>query len=275
LRIRLPSRNIFSPLHQLNEMDFVSVTEVAGDDVTVEQVERLARRYHWAGEYCRGRDVLEVACGTGQGVGYIGGMARSMVAGDYSGALLKIARGHYGARYEFCRFDAQEVPFKDSAFDVLILFEALYYIAEPDRFFRECRRVLRPGGALLISTANKDLFDFNPSPFSHRYLGVTELADELSGQGFLVTCLGDTPVAEVSLLQRLLRPVKAVASRLGLVPKSMRTKKLLKRLIFGGLVPMPFEIEAGSAPRFVPAVVGSESPDLVHKVILCVATLPD
>ena len=31
-------------------LDFVPLTEISGDDVSTEQVERLARRYYWAGE---------------------------------------------------------------------------------------------------------------------------------------------------------------------------------------------------------------------------------
>ena len=47
--------------------DYSTVTEVGGDDVSRAQVERLCHRYYWAGAYCLGKDVLEVACGTGAG----------------------------------------------------------------------------------------------------------------------------------------------------------------------------------------------------------------
>jgi hypothetical protein len=43
--------------------DFIALTEISGDEVTAEQVERLARRYFWVGDYCHDKDVLEVACG--------------------------------------------------------------------------------------------------------------------------------------------------------------------------------------------------------------------
>ena len=41
--------------------DYVSVTEIAGDEVTQEQVDRLCNRYYWAGQYCAGKDVM-VSC---------------------------------------------------------------------------------------------------------------------------------------------------------------------------------------------------------------------
>ena len=78
--------------------DYVSVTEIAGDEVTQEQVDRLCNRYNWAGQYCSGKDVVEAACGSGQGVGYLAWIARSLEAGDYSDELLPIARQHYGKR---------------------------------------------------------------------------------------------------------------------------------------------------------------------------------
>lgn len=257
--------------HSLPQPDFVSLTEIAGDDVTEEQVGRLARRYYWAGRFCENKDVLEVACGSGQGVGFLASKAKSMTAGDYTPSLLKTARQHYGDRFTFKQFDAQEMPFDDGVFDVVVLFEALYYIPDVERFFKECRRVLRPGGCLLIATANKDLFDFNPSPHSHSYLGVVELEMDLRQHGFSTTFFGDTPVDEVSARQRVLRPVKAMASRLGLIPKSMAGKKLLKRLVFGGLVKMPPEVTGTTSPDVPPNPLSNGRADTSHKVIYCAA----
>lgn len=255
------------------KIDYVSLTEISGDEVTAEQVERLARRYYWAGDYCRDKDVLEVACGTGQGVGYLGSLARSLTAGDYSEAILRIARAHYGERFDFKQFDAQALPFSNGSFDVVIIFEALYYLPDVTQFFLECRRVLRPGGTLLVATANKDLYDFTPSPQSHRYLGVKDFERELGQMGFRVECFGDTPISSVSTRQRVLRPAKALASRLGSFPKSSQSKKWLKRLVFGRLVAMPAEVRADTALRVPPVRLNSEISDRAHKVILCAAHL--
>ncbi len=148
--------------------DYAAVTELSGDEVSQEQVERMCHRYYWAGRYCRGKDVLEVACGSGQGLGYLGGIAKSLKAGDYSEDILERARSHYGARVELRQFDAQDMPYPDDSLDVVILFEAIYYILSVEAFINECKRVLRSSGKVLIATANKDLYDFNPSPYSHQ-----------------------------------------------------------------------------------------------------------
>ena len=254
--------------------DYLSVTELAGDDVAVEQIDRMCQRYYWAGKYCQGKDVLEVACGTGQGAGYIAGLARSYRAGDYSEKILGIARAHYGERIAFQQLDAQQLPFENGSFDVVILFEAIYYLPSAERFVAECRRVLRPGGKVLIATANKDLYDFNPSPHSHTYYGVPDLRDLFSRYGFTSTFFGNTPVDDLSWRQRMLRPIKKFVANSGLMPKTMAGKKRLKRLVFGSLVPMQAEIVAGMAPYVDPVPVPADRPDRKHKVLYCVGTSP-
>ncbi len=254
--------------------DYLSVTELAGDDVAVEQVDRMCQRYYWAGTYCHGKDVLELGCGTGQGAGYLAGLASSYRAGDYSEKILGIARAHYGERIKFQQLDAQQLPFENGSFDVVILFEAIYYLPSAERFVSECRRVLRSGGKVLIATANKDLYDFNPSPHSNTYYGVSELQDLFRRYGFDATFFGNTPMDSLSRRQRILRPVKKIVANSGLMPKTMAGKKMLKRLVFGSLVPMPAEIVAGMVPYVDPVPIPADRPDRMHKVLYCVATNP-
>lgn len=251
--------------------DFATITELAGDPASREQIQRLYRRYYWAGRYARGRDVLEVACGAGQGLGYLASLARSVSAGDVSDRVLHGTRAHYGARIDLRQFDAHELPFPDASFDVLLLFEAIYYLRNVSRFVEEARRVLRPGGHLLIVSANKDLYDFTPSPFSIAYYGVVELHSLLAASGFETTFLGDTPVAAVSLRQRVLRPVKLAMTRLHLMPTSKRMKAVLKRAVFGPISSLPAEIGADgdAGPALVP--IPADVPDTKHKVLFCEA----
>lgn len=254
-----------------DELDYSAVTELAGEEVSQEQVARVCTRYAWALGYCHGKDVMEVACGTGPGLGLIAGKARSLVAGDISEGILKRARQHYGTRINLRILDAQSLPVDSESLDVVVMFEALYYVPEAERFIRECRRVLRPGGILLISNANKDLSDFNPSPHSHVYHGVVELNQLLRRHGFEAEFLGDVPVTAVSARQKLLRPVKRLAVGLGLMPKSMAGKRLLKRLVFGAMNTFPAEIDETMLPEFHLTPLAADQPDRCHKVILCAA----
>lgn len=145
-------------------IDYRTVTEVPEDRVTHEQFARMFHRYRFATNFCKGKDVLEIACGAGQGLGYLARKARRVVGGDCTENLIQSAREYYKDRVELYLLDAHRLPFEDKSFDVVILYEAIYYLAQPEKFVAETRRVLREGGILLIATVNKDWSEFNPSP---------------------------------------------------------------------------------------------------------------
>ena len=255
------------------EDDFISVTEISGEQVSLEQIERLCHRYCWAGTWCVGQDVVEVACGTGQGIGYLKGLSKSVEAGDISEPILSIARRHYKDKVSLSLFSAQNMPFSDSSKEIILLFEAIYYLPDVNQFLRECKRALRPNGKVLIATANKDLYDFNPSPNSYEYYGVVELRELFVRNGFSCEFFGCFPVDSISWRQRLLRPIKKLMVSLGLIPRTMAGKKLLKRLVFGRLQQMPAEITAEMFPYNSPNSIESWQADMKHKVIYCAATL--
>lgn len=254
-------------------IDYSTVTEVSGDEVSQEQVQRLCNRYYWAERYCAGKDVLEVACGSGQSLGLLKRVSKTLEAGDTSDELLALARRHYSESIEVQKIDAHQMPFGDRSKDVILCFEAIYYLEDVAKFLGECRRILRPGGMLLIASANKDLYDFNPSPYSHSYYGVVDMRDLFCRFGFATEFFGDTPLQDLSIRQRILRPIKKIVVQIGLIPKSMAGKKILKKLVFGNLVQMPAEINAETCPRIDPDPISSDIPNTTHKVIFCKATL--
>ena len=251
--------------------DFHALTEIAGTEVSREQVERLCHRYIWAARQCRGKDVIEAACGTGAGLGLLTDVARSLRAGDYDRTTLSIVSEHYGDRVAAEWFDAQAMPFADASADVVFLFEAIYYLPDAPRFVAECRRVLRPGGLVLVATANKDLYDFNASPHSHTYYGAADFAD-LFGPDFNVACFGHLSFEDVSFRQRALRGVKRLAVKLDLIPKTQAGKKFFKKFVFGKLMPMPAEVRGDMIDYAEPKLLPPGEPDREHKVIYCAAT---
>ncbi|WLS01465.1 class I SAM-dependent methyltransferase [Shinella oryzae] len=255
----------------MDTKQFAEVTEIAGQKISVEQLERMCNRYYWARQFIEGRDVVEAGCGAGQGLGYLALHARSVVAGDISEEVLERAKSTYGDTLELKVFDAASMPWPDGSFDAVLLFEAIYYLPDVDAFFREVNRVLRPGGYLLLVTANKDLYDFVQSPFSVAYYGVRELAELARLHGLSPEFWGFVDVDRISVRQRILRPLKSVASRLGLIPKTMGGKELLKKLFFGSLVDMPASILDVSIDYVEPTRLQADQADKKYKVIYCAA----
>lgn len=250
--------------------DYSAVTETPGDRITREAASMLVTRYAQAARYCEGKDVLEVACGSGHGLGYIGAKARRLVGGDYTHRLLRIAGDRYGAAFPLIRLDAQGLPFAGSSFDVVVLHEAIYYLPSPERFITEARRVLRPGGRLIVSTVNREWRDFNPSPFSHRYPTASGLRIMLETQFSSVEIYANFPVASENAID-VRSFLKRLAVRFGLIPKTMRGKRLLKRVFFGGLVAVPDEITDGFAPRMEPVRIAATGPCSDYKTLCAVA----
>jgi ubiquinone/menaquinone biosynthesis C-methylase UbiE len=248
-------------------VDYASVTEVPGVGASREQLARLYTRYAVAASHCRTRDVLEVACGAGPGLGYLASKAARVVGGDYTESLLRIARRHYGARIPLVRLDAQALPFRSEAFDVVILYEALYYLSDPDQFVREARRILRPSGIVLVCTVNPEWSDFNPSPFSRRYFSARDLRRLLGRHGFGVEVHAAFSAARDSARDRLVSRIKRAAMATGLMPRTMEGKQLLKRVFFGSLAPIPAEVTDGMAAVWPLVSIAAEGPTGEHKLL--------
>ena len=255
----------------MNQSDFLIVTELGGELVSAEQLHRFYQRYLWAGRLCTGKDVLEMACGTGPGLGYLKQVSRSLVAGDISEPVIQLARHHYGNRIDLRLFDATETRIANQSFDVIILFEAIYYFSDPSELLAEVHRLLRPGGLFLLATANKDLSDFNPSPFARTYYNPPELKALLGECGFTSTFFGGSALPPPTLKTRVFRALKRLAVTYQLIPRSMAGKRLLKRLVFGSLVQMPFELNAQAVTVDEPVPISANRPDNEHLVLYCQA----
>jgi len=105
----------------------------------------------WATERARG-DVLEVAVGTGLNVPlYEPGLELTGV--DLSPAMLALARqraAEAGRRVDLREGDAHRLPFDDASFDTVVCTFSLCNIPDLRGALTEMRRVLRPGGRLVL-----------------------------------------------------------------------------------------------------------------------------
>lgn len=254
-------------------IDYSTVTEVPGNRVTRDQLERMFHRYQFAASFSEGKDVLEVACGAGQGLGFLAKMAKRVFGGDYTENLVKGAKGYYQERIPLLRLDALFLPFRDQCLDVVILYEAIYYLNDAETFFREAKRVLRKDGVLLIATVNKDWSEFNPSPFSTRYLSIPELSTLLQESGFSVEIYGAYSALPRGTREKIIAGIKKLAVSLHLIPKTMKGKEFLKKIFYGKLITLEGEIEEGLYKYLPPLSIPSHIPNNEFKIIYAVARM--
>jgi ubiquinone/menaquinone biosynthesis C-methylase UbiE len=257
-----------------NMVGYSEVTEISGSKVSREQVQRMYTRYRFASDFSKNKDVLEVACGSGQGLGYLANIAKRVVGVDIDQKLLDQAKKQYNKRgdIQLYQADAAKLPFNENSFDVIIMYEAIYYLPEPEKFICEARRVLRDKGILLVCSANCELSSFNPSPFSFKYFSASGLFDLLNKMGFLnISILGDCKVDVWSLKARVLSFIKKQAVNLHLIPKTMKGKELFKRIFMGELVSMPAEIDDSLGQYNPPVEISNAKSDRLHKVIYSIA----
>jgi SAM-dependent methyltransferase len=144
--------------------------------------QRLASR-------CIGRDVLEAGFGEGYGADLLAGVARRVIGVDYDESAVTHARSRY-PRVEAIKGNLADLPLPDASVDVVVNFQVIEHLWDQSQFVAECRRVLRPGGLLLMSTPNRITFtpgsDTPLNPFHTRELDAAELAELLGEGGFQV-----------------------------------------------------------------------------------------
>jgi SAM-dependent methyltransferase len=138
---------------------------------------------------CAGRDVLEAGCGEGYGADLIADVANRVVALDYDETTVAHVRARY-PRIEIQHGNLADLPLPDESVDVVVNFQVIEHLWDQGQFVGECRRVLRPGGALLISTPNRITFspgrDTPLNPFHTRELNAAELRELLTEAGLHV-----------------------------------------------------------------------------------------
>ena len=98
--------------------------------------------------------VLDVGCGMGGPACHLarltGGRIRGLTPNSAQLALARSLAVEQGVsvRVAFDQGDAQALPYPDDAFDVVLFFESPCHFPDRQQFFREARRVLKPGGRL-------------------------------------------------------------------------------------------------------------------------------
>jgi ubiquinone/menaquinone biosynthesis C-methylase UbiE len=93
--------------------------------------------------------ILSIGCGTGELEKMLESQSRLVIGSDLLSEMVRGARRRNVK--QLVQTDSHALPFAVAAFDSAILPETLGYV-DPEITFREIRRVLKPGGRLLITT---------------------------------------------------------------------------------------------------------------------------
>lgn len=113
--------------------------------------------YRFALQWTDGKRVLDYGCGAGYGSAAIAEYAASVDAVDVAADAIAYARARHVR--ENLRFDtidaAARLPYADASFDVVLSFQVFEHVAAPAPYLDEIRRVLVPGGTLLLVTPDR------------------------------------------------------------------------------------------------------------------------
>lgn len=104
-----------------------------------------------------GHKILDIGCGFGGTIKFLNERYSNctMVGINIDPRQIVIAKNTVtasnGNQVEFIEADACKLPFTDQKFDVILCIESIFHFSNRQIFFEECRRILRPGGVLVVS----------------------------------------------------------------------------------------------------------------------------
>lgn len=113
--------------------------------------------YDFAEQFTRGKRVLDYGCGSGYGAARIARSAGHVTAVDVADDAIDYARTQFPAdNLDFRTIDPlRPLPFGDGSFDTVLSFQVFEHVADTSHYLSEIRRVLRPGGQLVLVTPDR------------------------------------------------------------------------------------------------------------------------
>ncbi len=137
----------------LNELIFFPSVRACREEITRWQAARGDQPFR----------VLDVGCGTGSLLALLAGDPRAelLVGLDYAEAMVrraaeKFSQSEHAGKLHAVRGDSERLPFPDQTFDVVTCCNSLHHYPHQARAIRGFRRVMRPGGLLVLIDGFRD-----------------------------------------------------------------------------------------------------------------------
>ena len=93
---------------------------------------------------------LEIGCGPGHITAMLAATGATVTGVDLVPAMIETARSLH-PDIAFVEANAEQLPFADDAFDVVLANFVIHHVARPDVVSAEIRRVLKPGGRFVFA----------------------------------------------------------------------------------------------------------------------------
>lgn len=129
-----------------------------------------------------GCHVLDAGCGSGPLAAALRARGAVVSGFDLSPSMLALARERLGGDADLRVADLSErLPYADDSFDVVVCSLTLHYLSSWAEPLTELRRVLRPGGRLVVSVPHPVVYMFNYQ--DRDYFALTQYSEEFEFEG--------------------------------------------------------------------------------------------
>lgn len=131
-------------------------------------VEHL-HRYCIVNSYIENKVILDIACGEGYGSNIMAATANFVHGVDIDASTVQSAISKYRRpNLNYSVGNATSIPFDDNTFDVVVSFETIEHHDQHEEMISEIKRVLKPGGVVIISTPDK-LFYSDKAKYKNQF----------------------------------------------------------------------------------------------------------
>jgi len=160
-------------------------------------------RYLLAEKFVHDKTVLDIASGEGYGSNILSAAAKFVIGVDISEEAVNHARLKYRKpNLEFRVGSADNIPVDSNSVDVVVSFETIEHLDKHEEMMTEIKRVLKPGGILIISSPDKYQYSIVPgytNPYHVKEL-LKEEFEELLSKYFKNVCFLGQRVVYGSLI---------------------------------------------------------------------------